>query len=343
MMTTLLILIASLQPTSYPLSVLGRESLTCPVCDQAFQTVVSSQRNSRDGVDRDLFARAVGPQPVYYHISTCPQCGYSGYLTDFAAETLISDSLREKILQSPGLSLPEGFNPKSDPRDLDASDRYALAVTCYQWQNKSDEALAWLYLRASWVQRDKGSLVPPTDLLVGVMSYIERWRPPLPTGGNQVDVEMALATRITEALTVGHFDQDQSPYAELALALILRRHGENRLANPILDQLATQEALPERVRSSIQRMRASIDKERALQTQAADHFQRALEADRVAPANRGSASYVLAELLRHLGRDDEAVRWYDDAMSNHALPSQLRTWAGQQKSWALATDAGKNG
>ena len=98
------------------------------------------------------------------------------------------------------------------------------------------------------------------------------------------------------------------------------------------------EALCRRVRSSILRMRASIDAERDLQTRAAECFQRALEADRVAPANRPAASYLLAELLRRLGRDDEAVRWYDDAMSNNTLPGQLRIWADEQKIWASATD-----
>ena len=58
------------------LSILGRADLTCPVCETSFEMIACTRSNTRGGVDRDLYARALGPQPEFYRIAACPQCGY---------------------------------------------------------------------------------------------------------------------------------------------------------------------------------------------------------------------------------------------------------------------------
>jgi len=313
-----------------PLSVLGRHELACPVCEQVFTTVACVQSNTRGGVDRDLFARALGPQPEFYRISTCPGCGYSGYGDDFEAGTIIPPDVREKVLKAPRLRLPAGFTPQSDPRELDAADRYTLAITCYRWRGKSDEALGWLHLRASWIAREEGSSLPRDSRLQRVMEYIERWRPTMRAGDNQADIELRMAARVAEAITSGRFNRYQKPYVELALALILRRHGENSQAQTILDRLAGHEGFAPPVREGIERMRDSIVREREHQQEASALFERALLADQVASANRGPARYLLGELCRRLGRADEAKRWFDQALAEPSLPADLRGWAREQ-------------
>lgn len=325
-----------------PLSVLGRHGLDCPVCEQAFAALVVTQSNTRGGVDRDLFARAVGPEPEYYRVSTCPKCGYSGYLSDFAADVVLAPDLRQRILGQPGLKLPEGFTPESDPRELDAADRYRLAIQCYRWGQRSDEALAWLHLRASWIARDEGSVLPKDPLLARVMTYVERWRPDMERTDNQRDVEMQLVTRILEALAAGQFNRYQRPYAELAAALVLRRHGENRQASPLLDRLAEYEAFSEPLRAGIERMRASIALEREHQSEAANCFERALLGRQIGGANRPAACYVLGELCRRLGRDREAVNWFDRAIETRQLPPDLQKWAVEQRAWSQPDRAAKN-
>lgn len=310
-----------------PLSLVGRHELVCPLCEQVFTTLSCSQTNTRGGIDRDLFARALGPEPEYYRISTCPQCGYSGYLSDFNADVTLTPDFRGRVLRTPGLKLPAGFTPASDPRELDALDRYRLAIQCYTWRQQSDEALGWLNLRASWIVRDEGAMLPKDDRLARVMKYIERWKPDLPAGGNQLDVEMTLVERVREAIAAGKFDQYQKPYVELAVALILRRHGENRQAGPMLDRLVTYEGFDANVREGIEKMRKSIRLEREFQTEAARCFERALLAGQIGEQNRGTAKYLLGELLRRLGRDREAKRWFDEALSDKTLPDQAREWA----------------
>jgi len=335
-----LFVLAVVSLTDVPLSVLGRSELACPVCRHAFMTVVSAQANTRGGVDRDLFARALGPQPVYYQISTCPKCGYSGYLADFDPAVILPPDVRNQVLKEPRLPLPAEFTPQSDPRELDAANRYNLAITCYHWRQKSDEALAWLHLRASWVARDKGAILPRDGRLARVMKYIERWRPRLRPNENQLDVEMKLTTRVAEALATGQFNRYQKPYVELALALILRRHGENCRAQPMLDRLVAYERFSDPLRQGIQRMRESVTKEREHQIAAARHFESALWANQVSGSNRASARYVLGELCRRLGRDDEALQWFDKALSDPTLAVELRTWALQQRVWCQSPGEG---
>jgi hypothetical protein len=319
------------------ISVVGRTQLTCPACRRQFTTVVCAQSNTRGGVDRDLFARAVGPQPEFYRVATCPNCGYSGYLTDFGRDSTLPPEVLDRVLQSPKLALPPGFGPESDPRDLDPSVRYALAVICYQWRHRSDEALGWLYLRSSWVEREEGSSVTHDDRLKRTLTYLERWRPALIAGQNQLDIEMQLATRTAEGLITGRFNRFQRPFVELALALILRRHGENTHADPLLDRLekSPEQTLSSALRQDISNMRQSIIRERRHQQQAADAFERALMANLISADNRGPAAYVLGELYRRLGRESEAIRWYDRALAEPNLAPDLRRWAAEQRGASL--------
>ena len=315
------------------LSLLGRREIACPVCEQAFTTIACTQTNTRGGVDRDLFARALGPQPEFFRISTCPSCGYSGYLSDFAPGVRIQPDVLEKIRRHPKLPLPAEFGPESDPRELDATIRYELAITCYQWRQKSDEALAWLTLRLSWVYRDRGSVLPPDPRLEKVLAYVKRWRPPLEEGGNQVDVEMQLAARVAEAVAAGEFNRYQKPYVELALALILRRHGEARQAAPLLERLDDYEGFSPSLQEGIVRMQQSITDEQRCQRQAIAFFERALLSDQIRSSNQTAATYITAELHRRLGRDSTAIRWYDEVLKDRRLDAHLGTWARQQRAW----------
>lgn len=331
-MRWLILAILLLVPADDRLSLLGRHPLTCPVCENNFTTVVSTQRNTRGGVDRDLFARALGPQPVYYHISTCPHCGYSGYVSDFDPGVSLAPDFRGRVQTEPGLELPEHFTPDRDPRELDAADRYRLALTCYRWRGMSDEAMGWLWLRASWVTRDKGSMLPREARLERVMSYIERFKPPLEPESNQADLELETATRVAEALVVGDFNRYQAPFVKSALALILRRHGENRHAKPILKGL-NNAALPDELAGGLGRMLESIRQEHEQQREAARYFEQALLARRIPEENLGPACYLLGELLRRLGRDADAIPWFERALEVEKLPENLRVWARQQRDW----------
>ena len=145
---------------------------------------------------------------------------------------------------------------------------------------------------------------------------------------------MQLAGRIAEAIQTGRFNRYQKPYVNLALAMILRRHGENRQAGPLLDELAGHQDFTAAMQEALRRMRESVVRERKHQTEAAEYFERAIMARQITGKNRPTACYLLGELNRRLGRDQEAVRWFDQALQSDDLDTQLKTWTEQQRAWA---------
>jgi len=323
-------------------SQIGRIAVTCPVCGMRFKAVVVVRQNTFAGVDRDLFARAIGPQPEYYRVSTCPKCYYSGYPEDFREGLVLMPDVQDKVRRllpellkaawrDSGTQQPPVVTPATDQREIPALVRYRLAARCYRWRQKSDEAIAWLYLRGSWVARDEGSILPPEPRVARMMKYVQRWLPPRQKGDNQADRELILAARLAAALAEGHFNEFQRPYAELVLALLLRRHGENHLAAPVLDKLARHSSFPKALAQAIEKMRDSIARERWFQQRAIDHLQAAMHAGQVAARNRASACYLLGELHRRLGDRSQALVWYDRALWEPNLPENLASWLRWQR------------
>jgi tetratricopeptide (TPR) repeat protein len=315
----------------------GHVPVTCPCCGGELEALVVARTNTLGGVDRDLFARALGPQPVFYRVSSCPRCCYSGYLEDF----------------QPGVSLPPDFisqltgaeNPlrprmqldaATPQRDIPALLRYELAYECYRRLQRSDEALAWLCLRASWVIREESSYPPPVKGLERMVTYARRWLPPDAPEANLADRELTMCTSLAAAIGESYFNIYQRPYAELTLAMVLRRHGENAPAEHLLAGLLEQQELPDELVAFTRRMRDSIELERHWQGLGVRHFSHALHMRTVAPANEPAALYLLGELHRRLGEPTQAVEFFDRALASPDLPPDLRAWAAAQKSAALA-------
>lgn len=318
-------------------SVIAPVAVTCPVCAAHFDALAVVSADSRGGVDRDLFSRSDGPQQVYARISTCPTCSYAGYLTDFAVDVTLSDGFIEKVRVAPKLDAAMVIDPGADQRDIDPDRRFALAVQCYQWRGRSAEALGWLYLRWSWLVREDTSMVPPDRRLARVLAYAKRWVEPADAQSNQSDRELRLVGHLAAALGEGRFNRYQIPFVKLAMALLLRRHGEHAHAEPLLTELCTDPHLTDPLRQAAERMARSIDRERELQAHAAAHLAHALQNDEIQPPNDAVARYLVGELHRRIDQDAEAIPWYDTALANPALPADLRVWAVRQR--RIATSA----
>jgi tetratricopeptide (TPR) repeat protein len=191
--------------------------------------------------------------------------------------------------------------------------------------------MAWLCLRASWVQRDMGSVIPKTDRLQRVMGFIERWLPPDTTEKNQADRELALVTQLAAEVAEGRFSKYQSPYVKFVLGMMWRRHGENLLFESLLPDPDGDRGLPEALRSHLARVRDSIAKERHWQRLALEHFRKAIDSNAVAGGNRAAASYLIGELNRRLGQRNRALRYYDRALADRGIDTHLAEWARGQR------------
>jgi len=318
-------------------SVISSLRVACPVCETPFEAVAVVTEDSRGGVDRDLFARSDGPQQVYGRISTCPTCYYSGYLSDFDSDVKLPEAFVRKVRVAPKLEPPRPVPKVTDQRDIDAETRYALAAQCYAWRGRSAEAMGWLYLRWSWLVREDTAVVPPDRRLQRVLTFAKRWTQPFEAESNQSDRELRLVAHLAAALAEGEFSRYQEPFAQLAMALLLRRHGEHAQAEPLLRALRNERLLPEPLRQAAGRMADSIDHERDLQARAATHLAHALQEGQIKAPNDVVAAYLVGELHRRLDQDAEAVRWFDRALKAVSLPEDLRAWAVRQRAVAQST------
>lgn len=320
-----------------PGAFVSRQRVTCPVCRHSFEAFAPGAEKADAGIDRDLFARSNGPQTVFYLVSTCPSCLYSGYLVDFATGRALSPSLTRKIKDRPRLPRPAGLTKDTDQQLIDPLDRYNLAITCYEWGQRSDESLAWLHLRASWVARDGACVLPPTPRMDRTFRYARRWFPQNPADANIADLDLHAVTLAAANLGEGRFNRFQEAYIRVYVAYLLRRHGENTQAEPLLREAANDLLLEEKLRLAAGRMAASIAAEQSHQAKAVIHLERAFLAEQVAPANRGVAAYLTAELCRRLGRTRDAARWLHRAQAaGETLPDNIRMWLRERPATAPA-------
>ena len=184
-------------------SVVTTTPVECPACSTPLEALAIAARDSRGGVDRDLFARSDEAQHVCFWISTCTHCQYSGYLSDFDATQTLAAVFKAKVQTAPGLKPTSPIAAGADPRDIATEHRYALATQCYLWRGRSDEALAWLYLRRSWLVRESASVVPRNRRLERVLTYVRRWMPPASQDSSQTGRELALVTHLWPAWPKG--------------------------------------------------------------------------------------------------------------------------------------------
>jgi uncharacterized protein (DUF2225 family) len=317
-------------------TILGREDITCPVCGQTFSAVVPVSTDTSAGVDRDLFARSAGPQPVFYLISTCPRCYYSGYLEDFRADLKLPKVFRDKVVSSPKLDPGMTITPKTDQRKIPAPTRYRLAYQCYEWRGMTAESMAWLCLRASWVERDLGSVMPRTDRLQRVMGFVERYLPSDSPKMNQADREMRLSTHLLAQIAEGRFTVYQQPFVRFVLAMMWRRHGENDLFAAVTATSESQRPLPIELQSKLAEVRESISREQQWQRLSLESFLKALDGGEISETNRPAAQYLVAELYRRLGQKNRSVLYFDRILANANADTQLRAWALQQRDVAIS-------
>ncbi len=285
--------------------------------------------DTRGGMDRDLFQRALIAQPVYYLIATCPRCYYSDYVDDFHGSSKVDADLKKSILVEKSLRPATAITPKMRQEEIPATTRYALAATVFRMRRGSAESQGWLLLRWAWVVREEGSYLPPTGKLMRAMREIEPRLPPSRRGSNQADRELQGVNLLMADWQEGSFDAEIEPYVRLVMALILRRHGENGPARDLLADLKGGFEAPLNV--AIEKMLASIEEEKRILGAAREQFERALSAKEVKAENRPAALFLLGEISRRVGDEAAARAWFERALGEKSLDPKLGEWVREQR------------
>lgn len=123
------------------MTTLRRIELSCPVCQNSFQSQAVVTTNAFGGKRTDFHERAAGTQPLAYLIHMCSVCGFTGGEGDFNHESEVSPMLREHVFNelAPSVTL-----------EVTGSDKYEVAAKVAEWQGVEDRQIAELLLRAAW-------------------------------------------------------------------------------------------------------------------------------------------------------------------------------------------------
>jgi len=291
----------------------------CPVCGKKVKLAVVTATNTTCGIDRDLFIRSAGPQPEFYLIDTCPNCCFSGYLNDF--DLVLPQQVKDNLKKT--LKPPHPINPKIHQQEIATLDKYELAYQTFKILGRSDESFGWLTLRASWIARDLYCNLPKHPAIVDVLIEAGKLVPPAGKDSNPAEREVRqakkLALHMTNSKTKWNYDA--------VIALLYRRHGENRSALKSIDRIGQNKNTPADIRDLFVQMKRSIATEQHWQELSAEHFNRAFTTGTISPANQAIAKYLLAQLYHRLGKKDEARRWLNEAILDRRLPANLLQWA----------------
>jgi len=138
--------------------IMGRK-FDCPVCKGNFENWdVASYKVRIAKSDTDLRNYFVPFDPLYYAVVICPLCGYSAQRSDFSG---IQPKQAQLILEK----ITTQFTPKDYPQvytvDM-AIERYKHALECALVKEGKTSEIAMIYLRLSWLYRDKEDTVSET-------------------------------------------------------------------------------------------------------------------------------------------------------------------------------------
>lgn len=124
----------------------------CKVCKKGFNTKkLRSKFVKVSNYDTDFCPNysAEAMNPLYYHIHTCPQCGFSES-EDFSPyfQPGVLEIIKSKVANS--------WKPRDYSRERsinDAISTYKLAILCGTLKKEKHLTLAGLYIRLSWLYR----------------------------------------------------------------------------------------------------------------------------------------------------------------------------------------------
>lgn len=117
------------------------EQLNCPVCGEIFPASILQSYGS-SGQDEDFCPNYWGANPFPGFIHTCPNCLFTSNIDIFQSDTL--DETQKKALR-------ETLDKKMNNLDVsDNTDRFKIALLCYEAMGQNELQLANFNLMISW-------------------------------------------------------------------------------------------------------------------------------------------------------------------------------------------------
>ena len=274
----------------------------CPLGGEETKVFYKLSANTHGGWDSDLASYSTEGQWREYALATCPNSLLTLYSEDMAApmDPKHAPAIEERLAE-----LRKQY--KLDADNVETWERYLVAGEIYKILGKDHRFLAQLYLEASWVARDEA-----VGLYVGLEGPVAAKK--LMDQG-ELELKKSLEPRQRKVLLhnlarVAHrggFMADRDRYLGLFEAV----------GNLDIDEKRALEDLKRygrEVEPKLQRL-AVTELKAYLATNPADGVEVA------------RATYLLADLARRLGENQEAARGYALVLTLREAPLELRELA----------------
>lgn len=123
-------------------------NLTCPCCENAFKGERLASTNTFGGQTTDFHQVAVGFEPLFFMIATCPACGFTASTSKWPASADLNPEIRARIRAEITPLIGDG----SPSADLS----YRFLAQIGQWEGLEPQAIADRYLRGAWCAASRG-------------------------------------------------------------------------------------------------------------------------------------------------------------------------------------------
>ncbi len=296
----------------------GATELTCPLDGYHFAPASGGFGDRAGGLDSDGCAHSLGEPWLTAILVVCPRCNYAAMRGEFARD--IPEGKRAALLR---MLVKSHYRGVADGvRGIPPWERYRLAAQCAEVLERPEERLDCVKY-AAWSAR-----IEACRSASAAYSNFGRFVTPLPqqmdeygrTSRGVADVLREIDRKIAAAAA-----PDEKNRLKLHLAAMLERAGFAAKRDAVLAALDAAAPADPSLAALLNRFRKCLAVEREFQEQVVELLRERLKKDESRTA-RAQDLYVLADTLRRLGRDAEAVTEYRAARRLMSEPIDMRTY-----------------
>ncbi len=278
------------------------EDLRCPLDGHISTRDRVVATNVLGGMDSDFCPYSSSIQPREFEAVTCSLCLYSARVGRF--EKKLPDLTRRAL----SAVLDPLRAQMGDPEALTPWQRFELAALVASVEGEDPYEIGRLYLEGAWTVRDR-----IVGFLPRITGPLEIWQTL-----NELDPQQqALKDRVRWAMAL--FDLHRAAH----------RGGFTERRDAYFRTLDGQTDLPPEIFQRQEKVRDWLEIENRYLAKAAGQFQIAMARTDITPAQKAKAEYLFGDMLRRLGRLEEALPHIRAQANNPAAPEDVQGAARQ--------------
>ena len=282
---------------------------TCPVDGTEFKARALLETDKLGGVDSDFCAWPGKTSGMAYEVQVCPKCFY-GTRNAYFNERL-SGGMKKNLKTS--LEKWRADHPEvTKVEELTPGRRWELTAVCGIVKHNHSPLMGNLWLRAAWATRHHVCRTLRMNL-GDPMSTFEI------LDGMEADLKAEKNKKKATELT-------------FRFVMVCHRAGDSKRRDVFVKNLEGKK-LKEKDAARLAALKEAFAREGLYQQRALDAFNKALDEEKIKPAERYIYLFMVADTTRRLGRDEEAVTLYGKVKDAGKIRADVRKMCDFMINW----------